>query len=226
MPISASVLLLDLIGSSELADRQAATDRVQAAQEIVNRRFDGYWLAPLETTRGDETAAVLHHAAPAYDVIRAMADAIHPLRLRAVLVYGELVAGIDTGRATIIDGPAFQRADATMEDLKGSLRLCAFQTAVTDLDRPASALGNLLLWNLAQLTDLQRRILCLYQEIGNQQEVARRVGRSQQQVSATLRASAWELIDEGERALRGLLAKSDRRGTLEGKEPARREEVA
>lgn len=226
MAVFASVLLLDLVGSSELADRQAATDRVQAAQQTVNRHFEGHWLAPLETTRGDETAAVLHYAAPAYDVVRSMADAIHPLRLRAVLVYGELVAGIDTGRAAIIDGPAFQRADETMENLKSGLRLCSFQTATPGLDRPASALGNLLLWNLAQLTDLQRRVLRLYQEIGNQVEVARLVGRSQQQVSATLRASGWELIDEGERALREMLAESDHRESPADSRPDRREGVA
>lgn len=211
MSENAYVLLLDLVGSSQLPDRQAATERVQAAQRVVNERFESEWLAPLETTRGDETAAVLSRAGAAYDVISGMADEIHPLNLRAVLEYGNLVAGLDTRRASIIDGPAFNKADQQMESLKGSARLCHFATGLPAVDPSLNAVGNLLLDRLTDLTELQRRILRQYQAKRQQKAVGRIVARSQQQVSTTLQAIRWELIDDAEETMRGLLSEVDMR---------------
>lgn len=206
MSRSAYVLLLDLVGSSRLPDRQGATEKIQTAQKTVNARLEGEWLAPLETTRGDETAAVLHRADVAWDAIVGMSDEIHPLSLRAVLKYGELVAGLDTRRASIIDGPAFHRADEFMESLKGSGKLCHFETGHAALDRTLNALGNLLLTQLTDLTELQRTILRHYQAKRQQKAVAKTVKRSPQQISTTLQAIRWEAIDEAESVMRALLA--------------------
>lgn len=205
MSENAYVLLLDLVGSSRLADRQAATDAVQAAQQTVNARYGSAWLAPLETTRGDETAAVLKRVDVAWDVIVGMADAIHPMSLRAVLKFGELVAGLETGHATIIDGPAFHRADELMESLKGSPQLLLIETELPTLDRTLNALGNLLLTQLTDLTKLQRDILRLYQAERLQKAVGKTLGRSQQQISTTLQAIRWQVIDNAETEMRSLL---------------------
>lgn len=217
MTTSAYVLLLDLVGSSQLADRQAATDRIQAAQSVVNSRFEDAWLAPLETTRGDETAAVLKRADVAYDVLVGMTDEIHPLSLRAVLKHGELVAGLDTHRASIIDGPAFHVADELMEKLKRTAKLSLFDTGFPTLDQPINALGNLLLTQLSDLTELQRTVLRQYQLKQQQKAVADALDRSQQQVSTTLQAIRWQVIDEAEAAMRTLLAEVDRRRQGEAK---------
>jgi hypothetical protein len=208
---TAYVLLLDIVGSSNLRDREAATLRMQAAQKTVNERFPKAWLAPLETTRGDETAAVLRQPADAYDIIAALGDEIHPLSVRAVLKRGELVAGLDTRRASIIDGPAFHIADELMESIKGGPAQCLFDTGLSALDRPLTALGNLLLSQLAGLTELQRRILRLYQENRKQKTVAEIIGRSQQQVSSALQAIRWELLDDAEAVMRELLAEVETR---------------
>lgn len=206
MPENAYVLLLDLVGSSQLPDRQAATEQIQQAQEAVNARWEDWWLAPLETTRGDETAAVLRRPDVTWDVIAEMGDEIHPLSLRAVLKYGELVAGLETRRAAIIDGPAFAAADQQMESLKGSARLCRFDTGRPTLDQALNGLGNLLLAQLTDLTELQRTILRRYQAMRQQKAVASSLGRSQQQVSNTLQAIRWEVIDDAEETMRSLLA--------------------
>lgn len=210
----AYVLLLDLVGSSRLPDRQAATETLQSAQSVVNERFTDHWLAPLETTRGDEMAAVLRGPEVAYDVISDLGDASHPLTLRAVVKHGELVAGLETRRASIIDGPAFHVADRQMDDLKDGSGLCRFDLGVEDLDRLLNALGNLLLSQLAELTELQRQILRRYQRdleangSVKQEDVARALGTTQQSVSKTLKTIRWELIDAGETEMRRLLAEA------------------
>jgi len=213
----AYVLLLDLVGSSRLPDRQAATETLQGAQAVVNERYANRWLAPLETTRGDEMAAVLRGPEVAYEVISDLGDEIHPLTLRAVVKYGELVAGLETRRASIIDGPAFHVADRQMDDLKDGPGLCHFDLGLEDLDRLLNALGNLLLSQLAELTEQQRKILRHYQrdleETGSvkQAEVAQAVGTTQQSVSKTLKTIRWELIDAGEKEMRRLLAQAGNR---------------
>jgi|GEM_PF-1082810 hypothetical protein len=209
------VLVSDVVGSSQLPDRASLTAKLQGALGAINSEHAEHFVAPLEITRGDEMAAVLRSVCSAYDIMAALEDALYPVRFRSALVFDELTAGLETARSGIIDGPAFYVAHEQMSVLKRTKRTFCLASGQSELDEAAEVLVNLLQWRWNEMTDLQRKIVRLYQKERNQLKVGEMLGRSQQQVSHSLIATKWELINSSEAAIRHLLELIDRKnGTL------------
>jgi DNA-directed RNA polymerase specialized sigma subunit len=102
-----------------------------------------------------------------------------------------------------------------MSVLKRTKRTFCLASGQSELDEAAEVLVNLLQWRWNEMTDLQRKIVRLYQKERNQLKVGEMLGRSQQQVSHSLIATKWELINSSEAAIRHLLELIDRKnGTL------------
>ena len=205
------VLITDVVGSSQVADRAELTRKLQSAAEQVNQDHADDLYAPLEITRGDEMCAVLSSLSCAYDLLSTLEENLHPTRFRSALVYDELTAGLETRRAGVIDGPAFYRARELMGQLKKSKKTFCLGTDQPEQDEAAEVLVNLLQWRWNEMTDLQRQIVRLYQYEKNQLRVAELLNRSQQQISHSLIATKWELINSSEGAIRHLLELIDRR---------------
>lgn len=200
------VLLVDVIDSSKLKDRQSLSVSLGEALVRLNQDFTESLYAPFEITRGDEVAAVLTTAKPLYAMCRVLNNFLHPVKYRLVLNYGELCAGLETRHSPIIDGPAFSKAEQMMHALKRSRRFVSLRTRAAHIDPVLQSQLDLLLWHWAGLTPLQQRILSLYLDERNQQRVAARLGRSQQQVQQTLSRCGWEIIAEAEKQAGRLLA--------------------
>ncbi|MFQ5839471.1 MAG: SatD family protein [Candidatus Methylomirabilales bacterium] len=218
MPNRFYVLLIDIVRSARLPNRAAATERLEAANGKANTAFADDLFAPFEITRGDESAAVLTSVARAYEMVSSLSDTMQPVTFRSVLVYDELTAGLDSRRSSVIDGPAFYRANEMMQALKRTQKTFALAIGHEELDGPTEALVNLLQWRWSLMTDLQRQIVRLYQQDRNQSRVGAQLGRSQQQISHALNATKWELIDAGEAAIRHLFRLIDRRNTASQQE--------
>ncbi|MDY7094789.1 MAG: SatD family protein [Acidobacteriota bacterium] len=205
------VLLSDVVGSSSLPDRADLTARLQKASERVNDEHRNDLFANLEITRGDEMAAVLRSASNVYDVLMVLEEELYPVRFRSVLVYDDLTAGLETRRSSVIDGPAFYKAQDKMSALKRTRNTFSLASGQAEFDEAAEVLVNLLQWRWNEMTELQRQIVRNYQDVRNQQKVAEMLGRSQQQISHTLIATKWELINSSEGAIRHMLQLIDRR---------------
>ncbi len=205
------VLVTDVVGSSQVEDRAKLTKRMQGVAEQINSEHRGDLFADLEITRGDEMSAVLTSVSRAYEVLASLEVALYPERFRSVLIYDDLTAGLDTRRSAVIDGPGFYQAHERMSQLKKSKKTFSLLSGQSELDEAAEVLVNLLQWRWNEMTKLQRRIVRLYQEEKNQQKVAELLGKSQQQISHSLIATKWELINSSEGAIRHLLELIDRR---------------
>jgi hypothetical protein len=205
------VIVIDIIGSSRLKDRDALTTQLNVAISRANKEYAHTCWAPFEVTKGDEVAGVLLSVATAYDIIDIFREALDPMLFRSVVVFDELDAGVHTRRSTVIDGPAFHRADQMMKRLKKTQKRFALSSGEKELDAAAEALVNFLLWRWTSLTTLQRKIVRLYQQGQKQSKVAEILNRKQQQIQNTLDVCKWQIIDEAEKALRGLLQVIDSR---------------
>lgn len=209
------VLLSDVVASSSLPDRDDLTKRLQGAATKVNQAHAGDLFADMEITRGDEMAAVLRSASGVYDLLTVLETELYPTRFRSVLVYDDLSAGLDSRRSAVIDGPAFYQAQDKMQALKRTRNSFCLSSGQPEFDEAAEVLVNLLQWRWNEMTELQRQIVRKYQEVRNQQKVAEMLGRSQQQISHTLIATKWELINSSEAAIRHMMQLIDRRnGTV------------
>lgn len=211
------VLMLDMVGSSKLDDRKRLTDVLRKTITGANRRFRGLFQAPFEITKGDEIAAVMRSVGSVYDMITHFGDHIAPVGFRAVVVFDELNAGIETRRSTIMDGPAFYKADALMARLKKTQKWVAFDTGQQELEETAATVMNLVLMQWYQLTGLQRTIIRTYQDLKNQTLAAERLRKKQQQIQNTLMQSRWEIIDGSESLLRSLCARIDEKNKTAGR---------
>jgi len=199
------VVMMDIIRSAKLSDRDGLTRRLINGMKEVNREYRSDFLAPFEITRGDEFIAILTKIDRLYEIIRAFQKALSPIEFRTIVVYGELNSGLESKQSSIIDGPAFQQADTMMSSLKKTSMTFAMQTGQEGWDRIAQTTMNLLLWQWSGFTPLQRKIIRMYQDLGNQKKVAKMINRSQQQVQATLESCRWELINESENSIRATL---------------------
>jgi hypothetical protein len=205
------VIVIDIIGSSRLKDRDALSTQFNVAISRANEKSAHTCWAPFEVTKGDEVAGVLISVAAAYDIIDTFAEALYPMVFRSVVVFDELDAGIHTRRSTVIDGLAFRRADQMMKRLKKTQKRFALSSGEKELDAAVEALVNFLLWRWTSLTTLQRKIVRLYQQGQKQSQVAEILNRKQQQIQNTLDVCKWQIIDEAEKAVRGLLQVIDSR---------------
>ena len=202
---AADVVLLDVVQSSAERDRDRLQERLVEFCEESNELDKADLLGRFEITRGDEVAAVYRHAAPLLELVERAEERLSPHRLRYVIRRGELTAGLESGRSTVIDGPAFWRAGEAMEELKKTELPILIEWPNETAAALATSLFAFRILHTRGLTELQRTILRLYRELRNQTRVAERIGRTQQQVQKTLVACHQELMDHSEHSLREVL---------------------
>jgi hypothetical protein len=184
----------------------AAQERLAAGVEEWNREHAADFIAPL-VTPGEfpEFAAVLRRAAAAYPVARYLAELFHPLPVRVGAAWGDLnpEAVADPEQ---MEGPAFDAAGELLYRARKEERLLLVQSGNATLDALANALFLVLHHDLRGWTERQCEVVRLYRQYGRQQDVARKLGVSQQSVSSSLAAAGWKVLAEAEEALLTLVS--------------------
>jgi hypothetical protein len=115
------VLIGDLVRSRDIRARAAVQRRLSKALTALNRSTRP--LSPFTITLGDEFQAVLRDATGVFSSLFTIQREIWPARARYSLGVGRLETPINSERAIGMDGPAFHRARAGIDDMKsgGSL---------------------------------------------------------------------------------------------------------
>lgn len=203
-------VIIDVMESSKVKDRNRLTEQMERAILKINKKYHKDCYAPFEITRGDEIAAVLKSIENSYDIVSQINEIISPEKIRTVIVYDDLNAGLKSFRSSVIDGPAFYRGNSLMAELKKTQKTFLLKTGIESDDRIIESLINLLLWQWDNFTDKQKRIIRLYQKIRNQKKVAEKILRTQQQVQSTLETCRWELIDNAESTLKEMFKRIDK----------------
>jgi hypothetical protein len=146
------VVIGDIVGSRDVADRKALQHQLATAVSRMNARLApaAALLSPYTITLGDEIQAV--YARPGsviLDVIRLQGEML-PHRMRFCVGLGAITTRINKVAAIGMDGPAFHVARAGIEELKsaGDASLAVKAEANIDVDLEDSA---------AKLLDVQVR---------------------------------------------------------------------
>ncbi|MDI6766184.1 MAG: SatD family protein [Bacteroidota bacterium] len=199
------VILVDLIRSQKLQNRQSATKRLKQSIAIVNKLFQKDIVSPMEITRGDEAALVLTSIESLMDLVFVFLDHLMPYKARIVITYGVLTTGITNRRSTEIDGPAFYLADREMIQCKRSMRKFSINTDTKVYDEAITSIMNLILLRWEKLTALRRRVFQLYDHGKTQNEIARLLKKPQQQVSQIIRSIPYDSMRDGKIAIKTLV---------------------
>jgi hypothetical protein len=123
-----AVVIGDVVGSRQLAQRGQFQRQLKAAMTAISRRRGRALASPYTVTLGDEFQAVYRDPAQVFADVFALMARFAPVRVRFSIGTGEIVTPLNTAQAIAMDGSAFHRARAGLDQLKREHRLLALRT--------------------------------------------------------------------------------------------------
>ena len=196
------VILGDVIKSSQ---QKGVQKILHDSIKKINSQIKKSWKTSFEITRGDEVAVIVDERCDWYDLIKKFNDLAYPLKFRWILVYDEITEGLSTKSSAEAVGPAFIKSDNLMRRLKKTDLYFDMDLGKKEWNEQLRGVINLVIWRLYNLSDLQLKILRKYQSTKRQLDVARQLGKSQQQIQKSLKTIGWEIIDVSEKSINCLI---------------------
>ncbi len=126
-----TVIIADLVASRRLTGRAQFQRRLKTVLQGVNARAGRALASPYTLTLGDEFQAVYRDATAVFADIMSIQAQIAPVQARFAVAAGPLATNVNPAQAIGMDGPAFHRARALLEQLKREKRLFGVQTTDT-----------------------------------------------------------------------------------------------
>ncbi len=206
MTMEGYVLLGDIVSSKQIKDRARFQKKLIKACEDINQAHEMEIIAPMKIIKGsDEIGCLLGNLAPLYKIIDTLSKDLYPVKIRFVLVYGKIDAGVSTEDISQMDGPAFHQASQLMNDLKKEKLIFKMTTSNKILDTLISNNINLMDLLKNRWSHTKVEIINAYERWGDQHKVAGELGISQQAVSYHLKSSNWKEIKKMEKDLKSAL---------------------
>lgn len=190
MTDSYCVVLGDVVGSREIADRPSFQDQLTAAIDQINERHADALAADFAILKGvDEIGGVLESVRPIAAVQRTLARAVHPEQIRIAAVVGRIDVNPDGTRISMMDGTALSEADETLSTLESETLTFSLEGEHPEFDRLISDEINLLDMIRADWSERQLEVITEYERLGTQKAVADSLGVSPQAISKSLRTA-------------------------------------
>jgi len=195
------VVIGDVIKSGRTKDRVKYWNKLQEVVKKINEKYKKIFYAPMMIIKGDEVTAVLNDLENLYLILRTFQEDFYPYQIRFVSVYGEIDVAIETKNASLMDGPAFWKADTYLESIKKERKYFYFDFGDELLDRMIASMANLLAHLKNRWSEKEKAVIALYEKHGRQVEVAEKYGATQQGISDALKRSYWREIRESEKII-------------------------
>lgn len=189
------VVLGDVISSRRISDRERFQNKFSDILKNINAEYVEDIFADFKILKGiDEIGGVLSSMSNIYNIINEILEQLHPHLIRSVLIFDYIDTGLESFDVSKMDGPAFHKASDTMDTLKKSKLM--FQMSVDDkiFDIAITGQINLILLTKKNWSLKQHQIVREYKKTNNQDDVARKLGITQQAVSKTLNNVMWKEI--------------------------------
>lgn len=196
-----TIIVGDVVGSGKIADRPGYWKKLRKSTKRINRKYKEAFLGPLMVLMGDEVSAVLKNLKHTYPIMRDFQEMLHPYRIRFVSVVGEVDLALSTKNASLMDGPAFWKANEHLENIKRKKMTFLFDLGNERIDGLLTATANLIACIKEGWTERERELISQYEELGKQEMVAERYQVSQQAVSSALRRARWKEINAAEETI-------------------------
>jgi len=189
------VLLVDIVSSRKITDREFFQQRLLDACEEINQEYNEDLYADFKILKGlDEIGAVLGDISNIYHMINKIMDGIYPQKARFIVALDYVNTALESKDVTRMDGPAFHRASKMMAELKSSKLFFDITTGDQAWDRSIKTMINLMLLYKERWTKNQHQIIKDYAETLNQAKVAEKYNITQQAVSKVIGSTRWKYI--------------------------------
>ena len=199
-------ILGDVVGSKKIEDREDFQNRLQKACDRVNQAFAKDIYAKIKITKGvDEISGILTKIANVYQMINMISEDIYPNLMRFTVVYGPLDTALESKDAAKIDGVAFHKAAELILHLKKTTEFVIVDIGDLLIDRLLISQMNLVAFLKRMWTKRQFEVVNLYEKLGNQEEVAKRLKITQQTVSRIISTANYDEISKAEQSINDAL---------------------
>lgn len=193
----------DLVGSRDLDDRAGVQLRFQDAILTLNATWSDHLVVPLKLTAGDEVQGLTRNPRPLIDIMVAVEDALHPVRLSWGLGEGGLSTRV-TDDIALMDGPCFHRAREAIAVAKQHSKWLEVRGVREPHARVLAALVNLMSEIRSDWTSRQAEVVRATRGRA-QNRVAEDLDVAASTISRTLTAAHYRPLLEAEDAARTLL---------------------
>jgi len=207
------VLLGDVVLSRDVAHREEFQKELQRACMRASEQYRPSLHADIKLIKGvDEIGAVLNNWRDAFDIVNLILDAVHPYQIRFALVRDLIDVGETSGDVSTMDGPAFHRAAAIINELKQSGLRFRIGVGEPIIDLALSNQVSMLLLLRQRWTVKHHQVVAAARRHATQRTIAEQMQVSQQEVSRLLRQINWKQYQLMEKSIRDqfrLLGKGD-----------------
>lgn len=195
------VIVGDVVKSGSIIDRAQYWKKLQKVTNKINKNYLEEFYAPMTILKGDEVSAVLNDLTSVYPIMRDFQELFYPYRIRFVSVNGKLDVAIDTKNASLMDGPAFWKANDYLEYIKKKKKYFKFDFGSEPTDMMLTTIANLVAHIKNNWSKREKEIIDLYEKTRKQEDVAKKYNISQQAVSDALKRAHWQIVRESEETL-------------------------
>jgi len=205
-PDTYCAVIADVVQSRSLPDRPGFQREFLALVERAGTFLpQGEVVSRFVVTAGDELQGLLKTPAPAYDLLVALEEALGRGRFRMGVGSG----GLTTDLKPVclgMDGPAFHRARAALQECKDRGRTLAYRVGYPETDDLLTSYATLLERVRLSWTSRQREQIRLLAIHGDQASVAGALGISRAAVNRALKVAGWRPYEQARADLARYLA--------------------
>ena len=203
------VVTADIVGSRKHANAAALAEKGLAA---LNARYGPLLAAPFTLYRGDEIQGALAGTADIVRLLRHLRFVLPGLKLRAGVGRGNITTGLDQEYAWQMDGSAFHRSRAALENVACRREASTCFAAGDEPDRWAvvNTLHSLIDTIENRWSAKQWQAVDAYERSGTYEAASAKLGISPQSVAKRCRAASWKALAAAEQFLASYIRGGDR----------------
>lgn len=212
-----TAIIADIIDSKKIKNRKQFQRKFQAILKEINKDYAENIASQFTIRSGDEFQALLKDRETLIEIISKIEFAIYPVQLRFGIGIGEIATDIDPKNSFLVDGTAYHRARAMLEQLvknenqyakRESNLMIASADSNHEIDQLMNAIFSLRYILKKQWTDRQHEVINSYLlNDENQYKTAESLGISQSSVSRALKAAHFTSYQLALEALHSFLVK-------------------
>lgn len=198
-------LIGDVRRSRSKTERGPLQRRLRATLDELNDAYLGDGLvARLTLRRGDEVQGLLDRPPIVVDLLRAVAEALHPTELRWGMGWGGITTDLSED-PELVDGPAFHLARGALDEA-AQQKTWAVCRGLGSGDAVVNGYWALLHAVRSRWSPTQLRYVTAARGAQHQKEVAHRYAVTEAAVSKSLSAARFSAVLSGEAGLRAALS--------------------
>lgn len=196
-----TVIIGDIIDSKKIVDRKQVQMKFKKILHDINQKYAADIASQFTITLGDEFQGLLKNRNNVIKMITEIEMAIAPIKMRFGVGIGEVSTAINFESSSEIDGPAYHRARAMVEELEASesqysQRLASILIASQEGNKEIDQLLNSILsvctalkskWTIRQWEVIEAYLV----NEENQYRAAEKLGIGQSSVSKALNAAEF-----------------------------------